>query len=260
MINRKNIKIVDSKVDYTVKYTKKTITNSFIPLTVEISRLFHGNKIGCTIIGISGPPGSGKSSISAVFRQMLSKKGIEPVILPIDGFHFKNEKLKKMTPAVCHVAGKELKNNMTLYQKKGAKETYDTKYLLSCMKKLKNLKEFYWPVYSRKIHEPVSEGIFISDQKALYIVEGNYLFLRTNPWCELARFLDLKIFISSREGLVKKRIIKRKKRGGFSRKEALDHFRRSDSLNIDEVLNCSAGYDYTLEQKRRFYYVLRKNF
>ncbi len=259
MISRKNIKIVDSEVDYTVKYTKKTIKNSFIPLTVEISRLFHENKMGCTIIGISGPPGSGKSSICAVLRRMLVQKGIDPVILPIDGFHFKNEKLKKMTAAVCAGPVEGMNNSMTLYQRKGAKETYDTKNMLSCIKKLKTRKAFYWPVYSRKINEPVAEGIFISDKKALYIVEGNYLFLKTRLWGELARFLDLKIFISSREGLVRKRIIKRKKRGGFSRKEAIEHFHRSDSLNIDEVLNCSTGYDYTLEQKRRFHYILREN-
>lgn len=259
MISRKNINITDSEVDYTVKYTNKTIKNSFIPLTFEISRLFHENKMRCTIIGISGPPGSGKSSISAVLRRMLFQKGIDPVILPVDGFHFKNETLKKMTLALSPGAGEAMNSSLTLYQRKGAKETYDTKYLLSCMKKLKNMKEFYWPVYSRKLHEPVPEGIFISDKKALYIVEGNYLFIKTHLWGELARFFDLKIFISSREGLVRKRIIKRKKRGGFSRKEALEHFRRSDSLNIDEVLHCSAGYDYTLEQKRRYHYLLRKN-
>jgi pantothenate kinase len=259
MLNRKKIKIVDSKVDYTVKYTDKTIKNSFIPLTLEISRLFHENKMRCTIIGISGPPGSGKSSISAVLQRMLVQEGTDPVILPIDGFHFKNEKLKKMTSSVWSGSGKVIDNSMSLYQRKGAKESYDTKQLLSCMKKLKDRKEFYWPVYSRKIHEPVPEGIFISNKKTLYFVEGNYLFLNAHLWGELAAFIDLKIFISSREDLVRKRIIKRKMRGGFSRKEAIEHFRRSDSLNIDEVLHSSAGYDYTLEQKRRFYYVLRKN-
>ena len=220
MIGRKNIKIVDSKVDYTVKYTNKTITNAFVPLTVEISRLFHENKTA--IIGISGPPGSGKSSISAVLRQMLVNNGIAPVILPIDGFHYNYEKLKKMTIVVSSGTGEAQINSMALYKKKGAKETYDIKYLLSCMKKLKNRKEFYWPVYSRKIHEPVPEGVFITGRKALYIVEGNYLFLKTHPWSELASFFDLKIFISSTEDQVRKRIIKRKKRGGFSRKEAFE--------------------------------------
>ena len=258
MINRKKINIIDSKVDYTIKYTKKTIKNSFTPLALEISRLFRKNT-GSTIIGISGPPGSGKSSISAVLQRMLAQEGLDSVILPIDGFHFKNEMLKKTTSAVKSGAGAAVNNSMTLYQIKGAKETYDTKHLLSCIKQLKNHKEFYWPVYSRKIHDPVPEGILISAEKTLYILEGNYLFLKAHLWREMAGYLDLKIFISSREGLVRKRIIKRKIKGGFSKKEASEHFRRSDSLNIDEVLNFSDGYDYTLEQKRRSYYLLRKN-
>ena len=259
MLSLKKIKIVDSKVDYTVKYTNKTIKKSFIPLTLEILRLFYKNKTGSTIIGISGPPGSGKSSISVVLRMMLVQKGLDPLILPIDGFHFKNEMLKNMTYSVDSGAGEAMNNRMTLYQRKGAKETYDTKQLLTCIKKLKNRKEFYWPVYSRKTHDPVPEGIFISDKKTLYILEGNYLYLKEQLWGEMAGFLDLKIFISSREGLVRKRMIKRKMRGGFSKEEAFEHFRRSDSLNIDEVMNLSVGYDYILEQKRKYYYLLRKN-
>jgi len=51
-------------------------------------------------------------------------------------------------------------------------------------------------------------------------------------------------------------VIKRKQRGGFTKKEARNHYRQSDSYNITEVLDLSCGYDYLLLQKGRYRYVL----
>jgi pantothenate kinase len=254
MIMGKCIKIIDSEIDYTVRYSNKTIKKSFNAITAELLKLFHENTKGRTLVAIAGPPGSGKSSVAAVLRKMLAEQGIDAVNLPIDGFHFTNDMLKTMSAGGLPGLKNRLNNGATLYQRKGAKETYDTSNLLDCMRKLKDDREFYWPVYSRKTHDPVPNGIFISGRGGLFIVEGNYLFLNTAPWTGLNPF-----FISTRKSLVKKRIIKRKQKGGYSGREARKHFRRSDSFNFDVVMGSSTGFDRLLVQKGKYKYVLKKS-
>jgi hypothetical protein len=57
---------------------------------------------------------------------------------------------------------------------------------------------------------------------------------------------------------LRRRIIERKVRGGYERTEAVSHFRRSDRYNIAEVWAYSKNFDYLLEQRGRFGYILKR--
>ena len=241
--------VIESGLRYTVKFTQKTTREAFLPLVEIILNDFFLRPACPYYLAVSGPPGSGKSTISAVFQHFFIKKMINTFVLPLDGFHMKNEDLKKKT---TYIAG----NPVSLYDIKGAKETYDTENLFICMNLLKSGKNFFWPVYSRNTHNPVEKGIYVERKKAIYIIEGNYLFLDRAPWNKLNSYFNRKIFISSSEHFLKKRIIKRKKAGGFSGREALRHYKMSDRRNISEVLKCSKGYDYLLEQEKDYEYRL----
>ena len=230
-------------------YSRNSVEQSFVPLVAAVRKGFERCRQRPYIVSVSGPPGCGKSSISSLLKILLEREEIDSVVLPLDGFHFTNEELESKKTVQ---EGREV----SLADIKGAKETYDIQRLASSLSLLRSKESFYWPLYSRRSHGPVEKGIHITDRDRVYIVEGNYLLLNIAPWNGLSGLFDLKIFIRSKPRWLKTRVINRKQRGGFTKKEARDHYRRSDFYNIMEVLEHSQGYDLLLLQKGRYRYVL----
>ena len=231
--------IHESDIEWTLRYTKRTLVEAFQPLIDKLGSQYDSEFTPPFCVALSGPPGCGKSAIAAIFKAMLSSVGIAVTVLPLDGFHMRNEELKK---ARIVRDG----HSFSLYALKGAPECYATDYLKRCLVRLKSGERFYWPVYSRITHEPVDRGILIASSKGLYIIEGNYLLLQKEPWRGMRYLFDKAIFIHSRENLLKRRIISRKKRGGFSGMYARRQYMQSDRHNIDEVLTHSGTWDYRL--------------
>ncbi|UCB44757.1 MAG: hypothetical protein JSV25_11125 [Spirochaetota bacterium] len=241
--------ITESDQRSTVKYTKKTVQKSFLPLINNIVKQYEKSETKPYILAVAGPPGCGKSAISSLFEFLLEEQGIDTYVLPLDGFHFKNDELKKMKAI-------HQDSPITLYERKGSKETYRVSHLIDLMKKLYQGENLSWPLYSRSTHNPVEKGMFINNNNAIYMVEGNYLLLDSRPWSDLRKYFNKKIFISSKKRFLKKRIIQRKQKGGFSRAYAKMHYRDCDSKNIDEVLGFSSGYNFLLTQRGAYRYTL----
>jgi pantothenate kinase len=246
----KSYTIEESDLHFTIQYSRKTIKDTIIPLIYEIVADYGKRNSSNYILAIAGPPGSGKSSLAALFLQMLKKENIPAYILPLDGFHLKNEELQRK-PFYQHPS-------ITLYDRKGAKESYNFNQFFRLMEKLKAGDSFYWPSYSRKTHDPVERGIYIKKQRALYIVEGNYLLLTSEPWNSLPAYFHSSIYIHPKKRHLKRRIINRKCRGGYSLLEAKLHYKNTDSRNIDEVMKLSGGYRYALHQRRKFSFTLKR--
>ena len=248
MSNKFSLIIDESGLKFKLYYTRNSINKCFIPDCKIISndfRSFGGQRY---IVAIAGPPGCGKSSIAHLLSYLLKREfQIETMVLPLDGFHYNNEYLKS-------VKYTNDGNALTLYDIKGAPETYDTKSYKKKLQRLVNGDDFYWPVYSRKTHNPIEKGIKISRINIIYIIEGNYLLLHEPPWKDLIHVYNKKIFIWPKEKFLKNRIIKRKLAGGYNRKESLNHYTTSDRENIRRVLNNSKKYDILIMQKRKYHY------
>jgi pantothenate kinase len=242
--------ITESDMEWILFYTKQTAHGAFRPLADKLAGQYHTASMRPYCVALGGPPGSGKSAIAGVLRDMLSEAGITTIVLPLDGFHRRNEELKSTHILLdgCSVS---------LLALKGASETYDTDRLQDSLALLKKGEKFYWPIYSRITHEPSEEGLLIDNPQALYLIEGNYLLLQRKPWASMRPFFDKAIYIESREGLLRKRILMRKMRGGYSGRDAHRHFRQSDRRNIREILDDSGGWDYRLIHTGRFRYVLK---
>lgn len=252
--------LTDAELPVTAFFTETSITGCFIPLCDNIEKLYGEAGTHPFLIGIGGPPGSGKSVIALTISALLKDRNLSATILPLDGFHLKNEVLKERK--ITHGSRK-----VTLYEIKGAKETYDVQSFLLHLERLKTEDEFYWPIYSRKLHQPIKRGIKISDRRKIFIVEGNYLFLNTPPWNRAKEYFNLGIFIVpmvfipffiriTSKRILKKRIINRKLKGGIGKKDAREHYRMADRTNIKEVLKNSTGYNYLIIQKSKYRYVL----
>jgi pantothenate kinase len=242
--------ITESDMEWTLFYTKQATQGAFRPLADKLAGQYHTASMRPYCVALGGPPGCGKSAIAAVLRDMLSETGITTIVLPLDGFHMRNEELKS-----THIILDG--SSVSLLALKGASETYNIDRLQDSLARLKTGEIFHWPIYSRITHEPSEEGLLIDNPQALYLIEGNYLLLQKKPWVSMRSFFDNAIYIESREGLLKKRILMRKMRGGYSGRDARRHFQQSDRRNIREVLEDSGGWDYRLFHTGRFRYVLK---
>jgi pantothenate kinase len=244
---RMRFQVQDAGFKKTVRYTENTVKKVFLPFIEDLADSIKRCDNRPFVIGMAGPPGSGKSALCDVFSQMLESNGVSCTVLPMDGFHLETEDLKKKTVLIDD-------RRISLHHIKGAKETYDVHALLKCLEKLEAKQPFYWPVYLRTIHEPVKHGIDVSRWDTVYIVEGNYLFIDHHPWNLIAKHFLLKMFILPKLRFLKSRLIARKRKGGFSRNNARSHYRCTDSRNIREVCARSTGYDVLIEQRGKYAY------
>lgn len=145
------------------------------------------------ILGITGPPGVGKSTFA---ERLAAHFGPETsVVVPMDGFHL-GESI---------IAGTELK------QRKGAIDTFDVGGYLSLLQRLKRRDEdvVYAPLYTRDIEEPIAASIAVPAEVPLVITEGNYLLSREPAWQKVRGQLDAVWYLELPADLRLERLIHR---------------------------------------------------
>lgn len=142
------------------------------------------------LIAIAGPPGAGKSTLSAALVREL---GSTAALVPMDGFHFDNDTL----------AARGLRN------RKGAPETFDMEGLSSLLEQLVCEDEVAIPAFDRALDKVVGSGTFVQAGHQWVIVEGNYLLLDEPGWRDLARQWDLSVYLDVPHDVLEERLIHR---------------------------------------------------
>ena len=137
-------------------------------------------------IALSGPPASGKSTISEKLLKDLTLKGHNSSILQMDGFHYDDQILKQKS----------------LLLKKGAPETFDVMGFLNFLFRLQNENEVAIPIFDRSLELSRSSAVIISKETRVVIVEGNYILLKTHPWRELHKFFNSTIMINTKNEIL----------------------------------------------------------
>jgi pantothenate kinase len=123
---------------------------------VERVRAMSGRR-SRIIIGITGTPGAGKSTLAGELTVQLPGS----VVVPMDGFHLSNQVLREVGT----------------HTRKGAIDTFDTGGYRALLERLRAGESgmIYAPSYSREIEEPIAGSIPIASSTAIIITEGNYL-------------------------------------------------------------------------------------
>ena len=181
-------------------------------------------------ISLSGPPASGKSTISEKIINDLNSKGYQSSILQMDGFHLDDQILK----------------DQNLISKKGAPETFDVMGLISFLSRLQIEPEVIVPIFDRSLELSRSSATIINKETKVILVEGNYLLLKSKPWDNLQKFFDVSVMINCEEKVLEKRLLDRWKNFNLSKEDIYQKVYQNDLPNGLNVLNNSSASDYIL--------------
>ena len=180
-----------------------------------------------TLVGIGGPPGSGKSALAALLAALIDAVTGRAcsIVVPLDGFHFPNAYLDS------HFVGDPDGTQAPLRRMKGAPETFDACAFADALGLLAHESSLRLPRYDRLLHDPVPGGVRVEAHHRIAFVEGNYVLLDREGWRDAAALLDLRLFIDMPLEAVRAGIIERHMRGGRSREDAERHFKAVDVPN-----------------------------
>lgn len=220
-------------------YSEESIYDIFIPLLRRLTEL-QRRENRRIIVMLAAPPAAGKSTLLS-FLEYLAKdtEGVEEIsVTGIDGFHRRQEYL---TSHDVIVDGKPI----NMVKIKGAPITFDFEKLRDKVKELKMGKLCRWPLYDRKLHNPVEDAIVVD--KDIVILEGNYLLLKEKGWEELKDFADYTILITADIKDLRQRLIDRKSASGMQLEEAEKFVEFSDLRNAKLCIENSFKADMMLK-------------
>ena len=142
------------------------------------ARRLVGDARSRRILGITGPPGAGKSTLA---EALVAALGGQACYLPMDGFH---------------LAGAELRR-LARQDRKGAPDTFDGAGYVALLRRLREDTRdvVYAPAFDRGIEEPIAGAIPIPAGVRLVVTEGIYLLLEMPPWAAIRPLLDQAWFI-----------------------------------------------------------------
>lgn len=180
------------------------------------------------VVGITGAPGAGKSTVAAALTERL---GLGAVLLPMDGFHLPQARLIER--------GRR--------DRMGAPDTFDVDGFVALLGEVRRMAgTILAPAFDRTIEEPVPDAIAIVPETRVVIVEGNYLLLDTGGWERVAPLLDLTFAVETAHDIRLARLIERHIAFGKSIEDARAWVARVDEANARIILSTAASAQHII--------------
>lgn len=181
------------------------------------------------LLGIAGPPGAGKSTITAAVCAAL---GADAARVPLDGFHLSNDVLAALGRA----------------DRKGAPDTFDAAGFRSLLARLRRNEDevVYAPEFHREFEESIAAALGVPSQVPLVVVEGNYLLLDDGAWHGVPGYFDELWYVALDDAVRVQRLIDRHVAHGRTLAAATEWVLRSDEANATVVAATQARADVTI--------------
>lgn len=221
--------------------------DTYIRLAAEIRFGADAKWPGRLIVGVAGPPGSGKSTTAERVADLLwamdSPHSIQTVSL--DGFHY--------TRAVLD----SFPNREEAFTRRGAPWTFDIDAILQFVQKIAESAklpsvqrlEIPAPSFDHALKDPRPNDVRISPNTSIVIIDSNYLLLDEDKWRTLSSWLDFKIFVDIDPLLAKERVAKRHVAAGIepTLEKGIERFESNDKINGDLVRSKLLHYDIAVQ-------------
>lgn len=194
------------------------------------------------VVAIAGPPGAGKSTLSAYLRDALNggEAGGDPaagpadgpaVIVPMDGFHLDNVIL----------------DQRGLRSRKGSPPTFDCTGFAALLERLRGAREdVVIPVFDRALDLARAGASIVRADHRILLVEGNYLLLDREPWSRLMPFFDMTIRLDVPFPVLEQRLVQRWLDHGHDERAARERALSNDIPNAELVVSASRAADYVV--------------
>ncbi|ETS78616.1 hypothetical protein PFICI_10678 [Pestalotiopsis fici W106-1] len=199
------------------------------------------------IIGISGVPGSGKTTLSTAVsarinelyrersRSSQSSNDAPPeplaVSISMDGFHYSRAHLAAMPNAAEAI------------HRRGAAFTFDAEGSLALISRLADDTSargvIYAPSFGHEIKDPVADAVAIAPTSRVVLVEGNYCALDREPWRRAAALMTRLWYVDAPPAVVHARLAARHLASGIvaDEREAWERATGTDELNAQDIRN-----------------------
>jgi pantothenate kinase len=183
------------------------------------------------ILGLTGSPGAGKSTVAGRIVEALGPT--VAVLVPMDGFHLAN--------VVLEALGRR--------DRKGAHDTFDDAGYAALMERLRAAdpeETVFAPDFRRDLEEPVGSAVPVPPDVPLVVTEGNYLLLDRGRWPRARALVDEVWFLAPDEAVRQERLVRRHESYGRSPDAARAWALGTDQRNAELVASTASRADAVL--------------
>jgi pantothenate kinase len=188
-------------------------------LTARIEGLLAGRER--VLLGITGAPGAGKSTLAEALAEALRTRGIPVAWVPMDGFHLADVELDRL--------GRR--------DRKGAIDTFDGHGYLALLRRIavETRNTVYAPSFERTLEQPIAGAIAVEPGTRVVLTEGNYLLDESAPWADVRTALTEVWFCEVSDALRRQRLVARHVEFGKTPEHAREWVDEVDQRNAERI-------------------------
>lgn len=188
------------------------------------------------VLGITGAPGAGKSTVAA---DLVDRLGPDTAVLVgMDGFHLDDEILR------AHGA----------LDRKGAIDTFDGEGYATLLERLAAARPgdpaIYAPRFDRIQEASIGCAVEVASIVPLVVTEGNYLLAESDPWPRARAALSETWFLDPDDETRQAQLIARHRSFGRSDVDARRRARGSDEANARLIRSTRHRADFVFRWRR----------
>jgi len=187
------------------------------PFETLVDRARALSSSGRRVLGITGPPGVGKSLLAGRLVEALHP---DAALVAMDGFH--------LDDSVLDALGRR--------DRKGAPDTFDVGGYVSLLRRLRSADDVvYAPQFDRSLEAARAAAVAVPPDVPLVVTEGNYLLLDQPGWRDVRQQLDEVWYLSLDEDVRLTRLVGRHTAFGKSPADAVAWAHGSDQRNAELI-------------------------